>query len=765
MSRIARRSATRTAEGSTGSIVAELASVLLANESMRTATLSCTLVLALSACASETPDTQTGSFESQGQPDARKLDRAFAAELAASTGLFYYDSVVTFRDRAGMARLATLGHPTNELSLLPITRVVLSADEIAEVTHWPEVRFVEPNRSLRLSNLEGRALTGADAVQELGFLGEGVEVAIIDTGADGAHDDLDDNMRRNFEVVGDGVFDTDLGQTYVSTTPDGTDVDTIVVDAHLANGAGWNTDDYGHGTHVFGTIAGTGDASEGAYRGMAPAATVDSYSTSAAISLFFVVQAYNHITESVTSNATDVRVVSNSWGSSGCVYDPDSSVNIATWTAYQAGILSVFAYGNDGPSADTCNPYATGPHVLGIAAADKAKKIAGFSSRGIPDVSDDREAALANLVDYHAASPAAQASWDHAARPLGLLRPSFSAPGVDIVSAQNPLHPMTLTLESYGAASGTSMATPHVSGIVALVVDAYESSHPGARLAPIDLIRLLEVTADKAVMFGYDTYETGAGFVDALAAVERAVAGDIPAAVSSGDLVILDESLLRVEGTPISGQVLANSWQTNVGHQVYDIVVPPGTFRVGAEVAWANDFERVYLTLYEPGVAPVPANATATSGALLNFATENSISYLLPEPGVWRVRVDGRVNLAATAYTGSTYTMFKDNAAPDAAITVSQTRIKPGDTVDVSATVSDADSVDDIADATLVLRDGRGKVKRTWTRDSFTVTDLRTLAIDVVAVEMTGKGPWTFTVSGVDQAGATAVAQAVIGRR
>ena len=721
------------------------------------------LCVAAIGCASDRYDSQ--SSRSTAEPDARKLDRPFEAELAAASSLLYYDAVVTFRDRAGLTRLDTLGRATNVLPRLPVARVVLSRDEIAQVTHWPEVRFVEPNRSLRLSNLEGRALTRVDEVNALGYDGDGIEVAIIDTGADGTHVDLDDNLRKNYEVVGDGVFDTSTGATYVSTTPDGIDVETAIVDAHQANGVAWNTDDYGHGTHVFGTIAGTGEASEGAQRGMAPAATVDSYSTSAGISLFFVVQAYDHIIGGVASGATDVRVVSNSWGTDGCELEPDSSVNLATWTAYQEGILSVFAYGNDGPSVATCNPYATAPYVLGIAATDKAKRMAGFSSRGVPDAGEDRELALANIIAYHAASADEQASWDPATRPLALLRPSISAPGVDIVSAQNPLHPMTLTLEPYGAASGTSMATPHVSGIVALIADAYESTH-GARLSPIDIIRLLEVTADKAAMFGYDTHDTGAGFVDARAAVDRAVAGNIPAAVTANDLVVFDPSLLRVERTPIAGDVLVNSWQTNIGYDLYQIVVEPGTFKVGAEVAWGSDAERVYLTLYKPGVSATnTANAAATSAALLNFSTTNSIDYLFPEPGVWTLRVDGRLNIVATPYTGATYTAFKDNAQPSSTLAVDKTRVLGGETVAVTATVYDADLASDVTQATLVLRDRRGHVQAQWDRTAFTETDARTLSLSLPAVAMSGPAPWTLTLTGVDRAGARTVSQVLIGRR
>lgn len=584
-----------------------------------------------------------------------KMDRSFLQELATDDGNKYYDVVVVFENKGDTALLDRFSRGVKRFRELPMARILLNKEEIAEVTGWPQVLFVEPNRKMKLFNQEGRQLTRAEQVQQLGYKGSGVEVAVIDTGADGTHPDLDDNLVHNWEVVGDFLG----GAGYVSSTPDGIDVQTELVSADDGTGVAINTDEYGHGTHVSGTIAGTGEASGGKYRGMAPEAKIHSYSTSAGLFLVFTLEAYDHIIHQVHTGAADIRIVSNSWGSDGCEFEPNDPTNLATRMAYEYGILSVFAYGNSGPAPNTCNPYATAPYVLGVAATDKSYKVTGFSSRGREEGPFDREAALKNLSAYLNASKEDRQNWDFAANPLGIFRPSVAAPGQDIVSAQNPVHPMTASGTPYGAASGTSMATPHVSGIAALIIEAYEKNHPGKKLRPIDLIRLIEVTANKDVMVGYDTHDTGAGFVDAYAAVKRAERGKIPSAVTDRHLVSYDPGPTVTESGTYSGTVLANSFQTNVGYGVHEVEVKEGALKIYADVSWASELEKVYISLYAPGDDVEKDPPVARSAGLLDMTNKRFIEFKFPWPGIWKVRIDGRVN-TATPYEGKWEVHYPD---------------------------------------------------------------------------------------------------------
>jgi serine protease AprX len=694
--------------------------------------------------------------------DPNKVDQAFNDELEADDGSLYYDVVVVFREKSDVSLLDTFSRSVKTFNVLPMGRILLNKSEITEVTQWSEVLFVEPNRQLETFNSEGRVLTRSEEVQkDLGYSGNGVEVAIIDTGTDGTHPDLDDNMLYNWQVVGD--FNGGTG--YVSSTVDGIDVQTDLIDATLEAGGPTNTDEYGHGTHVFGTIAGTGEASEGHYRGMAPSANVHSYSTSTGIFLVFTLEAYDHIMSSNEKDVANIKVVSNSWGSSGCEFEPFRSTNIATRMAYEQGILSVFAYGNSGPSPDTCNPYATAPYVLGIAATDKSHKITGFSSRGKLDGNYDREAALTNLNEFLAATLDEQANWDYSTKPIGLYRPSVAAPGQDIVSAQNPLHPMTLSGTRYGSASGTSMATPHVSGIMALILEAYQVNHPDKTLTPIDLLRLTEVTANKDVMFGFDTHDTGAGFVDAYTAVERAVQNDIPLAVTEEDLVNYEPpATVKIDSGTYSGTVLVDSWQTDIGYGLHEIDVQEGALKVYADVSWASEVEKVYISLFAPGLDVENDDPTVISAGLLDVTNKRFVEFNFPEPGTWKVRIDGRINIA-TDYDGKWEVHYPDNAYPTGSIEATPDKVDGNEPIDFKATVNDPDGIADLTKVTVVVRASNGKVIGSWEKSDFTSVDDKTLELVVTDFDLHGKAPWTVELKAEDSAGHKIYDQDFVGRK
>lgn len=709
-------------------------------------------VAAIAGCADPTSRSPGGDVSGPG------------AQLVAA--VVYYDSIVVFDGKQSVSTLDALARPYKQFRVLPMARVLLSLDEMDTVRSWPSVRRVVMNTRVRLLNAEGRVLTRSEEVRTvLGFDGTGVEVAVIDTGADGLHPDLS-NLRFNWQVSGDFLDDSSNDGVLVSSTPDGVNLETEVIDAKSETGGPINTDEYGHGTHVIGTIGGSGAASDGLYAGMAPGTTIDSYSTSGGIFLLWPLEAYDHVIDSVVRGASNIRIISNSWGTDGCDFDPLNPVNVASRIAYEQGILSIFAYGNSGASPATCNPYSAAPYVLGIGATNKSYEVTGFSSRGTPGSNYDRELALTNTAAYLSASKEEQAAWDFTANPVGVFRPSVVAPGEGIISAQNPLHPMTLSGSNYGDASGTSMATPMVAGVSALVMDAHQRTYPGAKLSPIDVIRLLEVTANKDVMYAFDTYEAGAGFVDAKVAADRAVANDIPTAVTSADLVTLDfPASTRSVKQDVSGTVAINSWGTNTGYVVHEIPVEDGAVTVKATITWASSVDKLYLTMYRPGADPSKVgNATLTSAGLLEITNTRTLEYRFPEPGVWKIRVDGRVNLVATDYTGQTEVLYPENARPTSSVTASPTKVTGDEPVTVSATVADPDGAADVTAVALRLVDGSGKVRGAWDRSHFTVVDAKTLSFST-SLSMAGKAPWKFELTATDSAGHDTYSQALVGRK
>lgn len=733
--------------------------------SRRRFTLVAALVLALGAQGpvASAAGTTLLSGTSTAAPVAAKIDALFAEELNKQLANVYYDVIVVFDKKESAQRLSVLGRKFKTYKVLPMARMLLTKDEISQVAGWSETRFIEPSRTQRLFNAEGRVMTKAEEVQRvLGLDGSNVTVAVIDTGADGLHPDLG-NVKKNYAVA--GALGIDPTQVYVSLTPDGIDVETSVVERRDDGlGTQWNTDEYGHGTHCIGTIAGTGVDSDGHLRGMAPKATIISYATSTGINLPFTLEAYDHLIASKKAGETDVRVLSNSWGSSTYEpFNPNRSTNVASRLAYEQGILSIFAAGNDGAGPNTMNPYSNAPYGLGIGATNKAYGVTGFSSRGRPDGNHDRELALANLKLFLAASTEEQVAWDHAARPLGIDRPAIVAPGENIVSAQNPVHPMTASGTNYGAASGTSMATPHVSGIAALVHQAQDRKG-GPRLSPLDVVRLLEVTANKEVMSGYDTHDAGAGFVDTLKAVDFVNAGTIPAAVTSADLVKYNPGPVRVIDGSYSGSAALNSFQTNTGYGLHKIMVEPGAQKLFADAKWDLEANNLYISLYAPGVDPSTGKGfAAQSAGLTTVQNYRSVDVKFPVAGEWHVRIDGRVNLVATDYTGKYEVTVPDNVPPTAELGASATKVSGDEPVTINARVADGNGIASVAVAQVRVVTANGKLIHSFDKSAF--VQQGDALVFSKAVSMSGKAPWTVEVRATDDGEQQAVKQLTIGRK
>ena len=94
---------------------------------------------------------------------------------------------------------------------------------------------------------------------------------------------------------------------------------------------------------------------------MAPDATLIGYSAGDAIAVFSVLAAFDDIL--AHQRPWNIKVVSNSWGSPPRMFDPNDPVNVATRTLHDAGMVVVFAAGNDGGEM-TMNPYSAAPWVI-----------------------------------------------------------------------------------------------------------------------------------------------------------------------------------------------------------------------------------------------------------------------------------------------------------------------------------------------------------------------------------------------------------------
>jgi len=292
----------------------------------------------------------------------------------------------------------------------------------------PNVTVVEADGEVQaidieLDNAWGVKRIGSGFVHDSGNRGDGVKVAIVDTGIDYTHPDLDGNYVGGFDFV---------------------------------NADGDPMDDHGHGTHVAGTVAAADDGA--GVVGAAPKA------------LLYGVKVLNSMGSGSWSGiiagiewAADngVQVTNNSYGGST---DPGSIVKAAFDNSYAAGVLHVAAAGNSGactPTGDTVLYPAKFASVMAVAATSSTDARACFSSTG----------------------PAVE----------------ISGPGVSINSTRRG--------GGYTVMSGTSMASPHVAGVAALVLASAQMTNVEARQKLVD-------TADDLGAVGRDELY-GFGLVDA----------------------------------------------------------------------------------------------------------------------------------------------------------------------------------------------------------------------------------------------------------
>ncbi|WP_406314123.1 S8 family serine peptidase [Streptosporangium sp. NBC_01639] len=286
---------------------------------------------------------------------------------------------------------------------------------------------------------------GAPEAWAAGFDGTGTTVAVLDTGIDAAHPDLTGKVADRRDFTGE-------------------------------NATG---DPHGHGTHVASTIAGSGAASEGRRKGVAPGATLLNgrvLGGDGSGRLSWIIDGMEW-----AAGEKHAEIVNMSLGSRDAGGPLTSAV---TRLSQQYGTLFVVAAGNDGCDGCVGAP-GDAPEALTVGAVDREDRLAPFSNRG-PIAAD-----LA-------------------------VKPDVTAPGVEISAARSG---GGASGEPYTAMSGTSMATPHVAGAAALLRQA----RPG--ITGTELKTLLMGTAKP----GQDTPvdAQGAGRIDVGSALKGTVVASL----------------------------------------------------------------------------------------------------------------------------------------------------------------------------------------------------------------------------------------------
>jgi len=532
--------------------------------------------------------------------------------------------------------------------------------------------------------------------------GAGVGIAEVDSGIDASHPDLINRVARNFKGIcpTPGLVATATETCYGSFLTDsllglaGQDPITPLYQ-FVDVGHGGNSDTTsGHGTHVAGIVAGEGTAStptyapgmapavKGTFTGAAPGATLYGFGVGDGDSIFMTTEAYAYIDEHFDEFTPRIRVITNSWGdAAGTAYDPASVFSRLTKKLVeQRNVTVLFAAGN----GDTTNNGGTGTD-------DRLSSTAKDPTPGVVSVANYDDANSGSRDNIIASSSSRGLATD----PTGATWPDIAAPGTSITATcalgRSACIPSTQWAPSYTVLSGTSMATPHTAGAVALLLQA----HP--ELTPPQIENLLQESAYK---FAYRTnpangqpayvpdpqhpgatssYDKGAGLLDVPTAlntlgVRHGTGSSAPASVAitsppagtvndgvaplatagtaadgtsgvkvpqtrtlitgdAGDFSTfgaVDIAALRVTETPAGAPVAGLNYEIDVRNAA-DAPLNGGTLRLYENIGGVAVITNINIaTTGVTAGTPTPATAVPQNVALRG----NTVSFLLPFSGL-----------------------------------------------------------------------------------------------------------------------------------
>jgi serine protease AprX len=354
-------------------------------------------------------------------------------------------------------------------------------------------------------------VTGASAMWDAGYTGEGVDVAVIDSGA----------------VPVDGF-----------TAPD-----KLVFGPDLSFEVGTpleNLDTNGHGTHMSGIIAGRDDAAtepysgdSGNYIGMAPDARIVSIKVADALGHTDVSQAIaaiDWVVEHGDDEGLNVRVLNMSFGTDGVQSYQLDPLAYAAEQAWHKGIVVVVAVGNEGFGTGKVNNPATDPYVIAVG-SDNAN--------GTADTADDVVSSFSNEGD-------------------GTRNPDVVAPGERVVSLRSPNSYLDQTApgarigEKLFRGNGTSQAAAVVSGAAALLIDQRPEITP-------DEVKALLMGTAKTIPDA-TAAQQGAGLIDLATALNTPTPENVvqnhARSTGAGSLDAARGSVVvEVDGEAVTGEV------------------------------------------------------------------------------------------------------------------------------------------------------------------------------------------------------------------
>ena len=304
---------------------------------------------------------------------------------------------------------------------LPAIRAIaaeIPAESVDHIAAHHMVQFINDDAKVFKCMDSASLAANARLVNDAGYTGKGIGIAILDTGVYPHHD----LIRPTNRIVAFKDFINNRAQPY---------------------------DDDGHGTHVAGIAAGNGFSNE-RYKGIAPEANIigvkvlDEEGSGTSSDIIAGIQ---WIIDN--KDRYNIKVVNMSFGSPADNSYKDDPLARAAVAAIQSGLTVVVSAGNSGPNARTISTPGITPSAITVGAVD-----------------DNRTSTYADdfVADFSSRGPT----------PSGAIKPDVVAPGVDITSLSNT------GPTAYVSHSGTSMASPMVAGVAALMYEQDKSLSPAA---------------------------------------------------------------------------------------------------------------------------------------------------------------------------------------------------------------------------------------------------------------------------------------------
>lgn len=339
----------------------------------------------------------------------------------------FEDSNQYKRNRVRQSLRKMGGAVTCELPLINAISVELPAKALKDLVPAHKPKMIWHDHDVRCSLDIAVPTIHGDVANKSGYTGKGVTVAVVDTGID-PHPDL---VKPHSRIVGWKDFVNKKRRPY---------------------------DDNGHGTHVAGIAAGNGSQSGGKYVGVAPEARL--------VGIKVLDQDgggnASHVVSGIqwavkNRRRFNIRVMNLSLGApaeEGYLHDP---ISRAVENAWDKGIAVCVAAGNEGPDASTISTPGIAPSVI---------TVGNMNDEGTTLRQDDK------IADSSSRGPTIDK----------MTKPDILAPGTNITSLKNG--------GGYIAHSGTSMATPMVSGAAALIIQQQP------KLAPADVKKTLLASAE-----------------------------------------------------------------------------------------------------------------------------------------------------------------------------------------------------------------------------------------------------------------------------